>query len=141
MSAMRAWAGCGQLRETSTYLVAEFGFGTATEITELYRALAVACIQKQVRRVLIVAGDDDPAGERALRHALTVMLRAGIQPDFKLALVATSERVAATYRNAQRDLCAAGSTTRLFDNEGNATRWLESADVSTQGAIAGPSPR
>jgi hypothetical protein len=126
MSAILGWTGCGQLRETSAYLVAEFGFGTAIEIAELYRALAVACVQKQSRRVLIVAGDDDPAGERALREALTMMLLAGIPSDFKLALVATSERVAVTYRNAQRDLCAAGATTRLFDNEQNATRWLES---------------
>lgn len=87
--------------------------------------------------MLIVAGDDDPAGARALRDTLTMMLLVGIPSDFKLALVATSERVAVTYRNAQRDLCAAGATTRLFDNEQNATRWLEGADVSTQGTQLG----
>lgn len=121
-----------QLTETSGYLRAEFGYGTTTQIAELYRAVAVACVQKQITRALIIAGDDDPAGERALRDALTMMLLAGIPSDFKLALVAASERVGLTYRNAQCDLCAAGVTARLFDSEQDATRWLDSADVSTQ---------
>jgi len=121
-----------QLTETPGYLRAEFGYGTTTEIAALYRAVAVACVQKQITRVLIIAGDDDPAGERALRDVLTMMLLAGIPSDFKLALVAASERVGRTYRNAQRDLCAAGVTARLFDSEQDATRWLDSADVSTQ---------
>lgn len=122
----------GRLTETREYLRAEFGYGTTTEIAELFRALAVTCVQKQVPRVLIVAGDDDPAGRTALRDALTVMVLAGIPSDFKLALVATAERVRLTYRNAQRDLCAAGITARLFGSEADAKRWLDSADVSTQ---------
>jgi hypothetical protein len=113
------------------FLRAEFGPGTATEIDELFRELAVVCVQKQYRRVLVVAGDDDPAGESALRDALTVMVLAGIPSDFKLALVAPSDRVEFTYRNAQRDLCAAGITTRVFEREPEARAWLESADVST----------
>lgn len=97
----------GRLTETREYLRAEFGYGTTTEIAELFRTLAVICVQKQVTRVRIVAGDDDP-------------------------LVATAERVRLTYRNAQRDLCAAGITARLFGSEADAKRWLDSADVSTQ---------
>jgi hypothetical protein len=31
-----------------------------------------------------------------------------------------------TYGNAQRDLCAAGITTLLFESEPAAARWLES---------------
>lgn len=120
-----------QLMETPGYVRAEFGFGTTTEIAELFRALAVTCVHKQITRVLIIAGDHDPAGEKALRDALTVMVLAGIPPDFKLALVAGSDRVEMTYRNAQRDLCAAGVTARLFSSEDDATRWLDSADVST----------
>jgi hypothetical protein len=123
-----------RLTDTRDYLRAEFGYGTATEIADLFRALAVTCVQRQVRRVLIVAGDDDPAGERALRDALKMMLLAGIPSDFKLALVAASERGGSAYRNAHRDLCAAGITARVFDGEDEATRWLDSKDVSTQGA-------
>lgn len=82
--------------------------------------------------MLIIAGDDDPAGERALRDALFVMVLMGLPTDFKLALVAASDRVEVTYRNAQRDLCAAGVPARLFDREDDATRWLDSADASTE---------
>ncbi len=123
-----------RLTQTSGYLRAESGFGTTTEIAELYRALAVTCVQEQITRVLIIAGDDDPAGEHALRNALVVMVLAGLPAEFKLALVAASDRVEATYRNAQRDLCAAGMTARLFDSEDDATRWLGSAEVSTEGS-------
>lgn len=122
--------------QTPGWLRAEFGYGTVTEIAELYRALAVICVQKQITRLLIIAGDDDPAGQRALRDALTVMVLAGIPSSFKLALVAVSERVEATYRNAQRDLCAAGVTSRLFSGEDDAKRWLDSTDVSTQKLLA-----
>jgi hypothetical protein len=67
-----------------------------------------------------------------LRDALTVMVLAGLPANFKLALVAASPRVAVTYRDARRDLCAAGVTTRMFESEEDAARWLDSADVSTQ---------
>lgn len=119
-------------------LRAEFGRANATELAELFRALAVTCVQKQYRCVLIVAGDDDPAGEHALREALTVMVLAGIPSDFKLALVASSERVEFTYRNAQRDLCAAGVTTRVFEREGEARAWLDSPSVSTASRSSRP---
>lgn len=114
-----------QLTETPGYIRAEFGHGTTTEIGTLFRALAVACIEKQFARVLIIAGDDDPAGERALRDALTMMVLAGVANGFRLALVTALPRVQYTYRNAQRDFTAAGITTRLFGNEDEALRWLD----------------
>ena len=114
----------GKLTETSGYLRAEFGYGTATEIAELFRALAVHCIEKQVKRVLIIAGDDDPAGERSLRDALTIMSLAGIPGDFRLALVAALPRAALTYGRTERDFNAAGVSTRRFESEEDALRWL-----------------
>jgi hypothetical protein len=105
-------------------LRAEFGPGTATEIDELFRELAVMCVQKQYRCVLVVARDGGPAGESALRDALTVMVLAGIPSDFKLAVVTPTDRVEFSYRNAQRDLCAAGVTTRVFERESDARHWL-----------------
>ena len=105
-------------------LRAEFGRGTTTEIDELFRELAVMCVQKQYRRVLVVARDDGPAGESALRDALTVMVLAGIPSDFRLAVVAPSDRLEFAYRNTQRDLCAAGITTRVFEREDDARLWL-----------------
>ena len=107
------------------HLRVEFGYGTVTEIAALYRALAVTCIEKQISQVLIIAGDDDPAGERALRDALTMMVLAGIPHDFRLALVTALPGVAQTYGRTQRDFNAAGIKTRVFENAEDAERWLE----------------
>jgi len=117
-----------RLRETPGHLRVEFGYVTVSEIAELYRTLAVTCIERQLARVLIVAGDEDPAGEHALRDALTTMVLAGIPRDFRLALVAALPRVAQTYAVTQRDFNAAGIKTRVFENEEDAARWLDGGD-------------
>jgi hypothetical protein len=109
------------------YVRLEFGYSTVTEIAGLYRELAVACVQRDITRALIVAGDDEPAGERALRDAATMMVLAGVTEGLRLALVATSPRVAHTYSNAERDLNAAGIKTRLFEAEEDALHWLDAA--------------
>jgi len=114
-----------RLVQTPAYLRAEFTFGTVTENAELFRALAVACLERQIRRVLVAAGDDDPADERALRDALAIMVLAGLAEGFRLAVVAAKPRVAHAYRNFQRDMSAAGVATRLFESEDDAVRWLE----------------
>ena len=106
------------------HLRAEFGIGTTNEIGTLFRTLAVECIQTQANRVLIVAGDDDPANERSLRDALTTMVLAGIPSDFRLGVLAASPRVAAAYRNIERDATAVGLATRVFENEEDAVAWL-----------------
>jgi hypothetical protein len=137
-------AGERRLRETSRYLVLEYGRASARELGELYRNFAVFCIQRQIRRALVLAGEKDRAGEQALRNAITMMLLAGIPSDFRLALVAEPMRVAATYRIALRDLCAAGIATRLFNSEEDAARWLEgprdgaSSSTWLRAPLAGP---
>ena len=134
MSAARAKPSGPQLTQTPEYLRAEFGYGTATDIGELYQAVAVTCIQHQVLRVLIIAGDDDASGAGALRAALTRMVLAGISAGFRLALVVSSPRVAYAYRNAGRELNAAEIRTRLFDNEDEALRWFEVEDKARRRA-------
>ena len=128
---MSARFGSTSVRETPELLKAELGYGTVTEIAELYRALAVTCVKKQTSRVLIVAGDDDPAGERALRDSLTVMILAGLPAHFKLAVVIALPRAARIYGNTERDLNAAGIRTRLFENEEEALLWLAGRAADT----------
>jgi hypothetical protein len=118
-------AGDRDLRESSGCLVLKYGPTSAQELGELYRDFAVLCVEKQYRQALVLAGEDRRAGEQALRCAITMMLLAGIPRDFRLALVAASTHVAAAYRLAQRDLCAVGVTTRMFDSVRDATNWLE----------------
>ena len=123
-----------RLMQVAGYTRAEFGYSTSSAIGELYRALAVACIEGQITRVLIVAGDDEPAGERALRDALTAMVLAGMPKAFRLALVAARPGVAHTYRNAPRDFTAAGIPTRLFDSEFEAVQWLRQGNPASDGS-------
>jgi len=124
-----------QLQEASGRLVLEYGPSTAQELGELYREFAVLCVEKQYRQALVLAGEDRRAGEQALRCAVTIMLLAGIPRDFRLALVAASTNVAAAYRLAQRDLCAAGVAARLFDSKQDAAGWLEDQRDRASGAI------
>src|SRR5580765_8206742 len=124
-----------QLREASGRLVLKYGPSTAQELGDLYRDFAVLCVEKQYRQALVVAGEEQHAGEQALRCAVTMMLLAGIPRDFRLALVAASTNVAAAYRRAQRDLCAAGVAARLFDSKQDAAGWLEDQRDRASGAI------
>jgi hypothetical protein len=125
MSAMLGTGIPQQLRQVPEHVRLEFGPSTVNEISELYRALAVRCLEMQAARVLVVVGDDEPAGEQALRDALTVMVLVGLPTGFKLALVTASPKVAYTYRLLPRDLPAAGIRTGLFENEEAAKRWLD----------------
>jgi hypothetical protein len=111
--------------QPADHLRVQFGYIRITELAELYRGLAATCIQEQIARVLIVVGDDEPAGERALRDAVTTMVLSGIPYGFRLALVATLPGAARTYSNTPRDFTAAGITTRLFESEEEALRWLD----------------
>jgi len=134
MSASLGGTCARQAQDTAAYLRLEFGYSTVTDIMQLYRELAVACVRRQITRALIVAGDDEPAGERALRVAATTMVLAGVAADLKIALVATSPRVALAYSNTQRDLNAAGIKAQLFEAEEDAARWLDAADSDARRA-------
>lgn len=125
MSAALGSASVRPLPQIPGVLRVEFGYCTATEIAELYRSLAVSCVQRQISRVLLIAGDDDPAGEHALRDAATIMVLAGIPTDFRLALVIALRRALAVYGNTERDLSAVGIRTRVFTTEEEAVLWLD----------------
>ena len=112
------------LLEAEGYLAVEFGHESSSEIAEIYRALAVRCIHEEVKRVLVKPGDDDYAGERALRDAFTMILLAGIAPGFRIALVAADQRVEARYRICVRDLRLANVDAKLFTSENEARLWL-----------------
>jgi hypothetical protein len=113
-----------RLSETGSYLRIEVGYSAVGETAELFRDMAVTCLQKNVARVLIIAGDDDPAHEHSLRDALTVMMLAEVSRDFRLALVINTPRVAQAYVGFERDVTAAGMATRVFETEEAATLWL-----------------
>ena len=122
------------LVDADGYIFVEFGYGTTTEISAIYRALAVRCITEDLKRVLVKPGDDDLAGERALRDAFTMMLLAGIAPGFRIAIVAELPHVETRYRRCVRDLRLANVNAQLFASENEAISWLTHAGGSTQRA-------
>ena len=122
------------LVEANGYIVIQFGYGTTTEISAIYRAFAVRCITEDVKRVLLKPGDDDFAGERALRDAFTMMVLAGLAPGFRIAIVAREDRVEARYRVSVRDLRLANIDAQLFVSEGEAVAWLMHPGGSVQRA-------
>ena len=120
----------GYIRQADGLLLVEAPPHSASEVAAIYRDFAVLCIEKQIRRVLVKPGDDDFAGERALRTALTTMVLAGLPSEFKLALVAENSRVAARYRDTERDLSMAGVQAKMFDTEDAAACWLDDTTFS-----------
>src|SRR5687767_5746684 len=114
----------GHFRQVDGHLLVEPPTGSATDVAAIYRDLAVYCIEKQVRRVLLKPADDDVAGEHAFRVAMTTLVLAGLPSEFRVALVAANERIVVRYRNTERDLCAAGVDAKMFDSDAGAQRWL-----------------
>jgi hypothetical protein len=114
----------GYFRQVDGHLVVEPASGSATDVAAIYRDLAIYCIEKQVRRLLLKPADDDAAGEHAFRVAMTTMVLAGLPAEFRVALVAANERIVVRYRNSERDLCAAGVDAKMFDSDDGAQRWL-----------------
>jgi hypothetical protein len=124
------------LNETPGYLVVEAGLTNGAEVADIFRSFAARCLEKQINRVMIKAGDSDPGGERALRDAFTTILLAGIPMGFKIALVAGTPLIEARYRNAQRDLVLAGVDAKLFDSEAEAVWWLEGPNGKARAAAS-----
>jgi len=122
------------LVDANGYVVVEFGYGTTSEISAIYRAFAVRCISEELKRALVKPGDDDYAGERALRDAFTMILLAGIAPGFRIAIVASLPSVEARYSVCVRDLRLANIDAKLFGKEAEAVTWLTHAGGSMQRA-------
>lgn len=110
-----------------------------SEVSELYRMLAVECVEKQIDRVLVKAANCSPEGHLALRDALTVMILAGIPSGFRLAMVTDMARVQHLFLELQGDLRRLSIHLALFTDEANAVEWLlrkgmQHADARQAGA-------
>lgn len=119
--------------EHPTYVLVDFSDGrTSTEIAAAYRYFAILCIQKDTRRALVVAGDDDATAHYALRDAFTtVILAKGIPSNFRLALVGHTTAVQAVYRLIERDFRVLGFNTQIFSDTDKATVWIQSTELSS----------
>jgi len=110
----------------------DFAGCNATELSELYREFASFCLDNNVTRALLKAGDNDPNGHYRLRDALASMAQAGeIPAEFKLALIPSTRAIEAIYREAQGHLRAAGFNAWVFATENEAVDWLQGCAASS----------
>lgn len=94
------------------------------DIARLYRDFAVACVERQLERVLVKAGGGDPQDHLALRDAFTAMTLGGMPPGFRIALVARAGPIQAAFRTLQRDLRQLRVDAAVFGREDGALEWL-----------------
>jgi hypothetical protein len=124
-----------RITEGPRYLRVDFGSCDYFELSDTYRSFVDLCIGTGVNRALLQAGDNDPGGHHQLRELFSAVARtAAIPPDFKLALVASTPRIEAIYREAQHGLRAIGLNAWVFDTVPEAVEWLEGRAVSGQTA-------
>jgi hypothetical protein len=116
--------GGGSIRECPGYLSVDSGQGEQRQISELYRAFAVACVEKQIERALVRVRDGDPLDHRSLRDAFTMMLLAGIAPRFRIAFVTDTLRIDRAFQVLRRDLCELRLDADVFGDEQEALQWL-----------------
>ena len=127
--------GDSHITECPGYVRVDFGSCSSGELSEVYEAFAVLCVDKQIHSALLKAGDDYAPGHYELRNVLQAMAeRAEIPFDFKLALIPSTPPIEAVYREAQRDLRAAGFNAWVFRSEHAAKAWLEGRSASGETA-------
>jgi hypothetical protein len=115
----------GTIQERAGYLAVDCGsHSNARELSQLYRDFAVACVEKQVSRVLLKAKHGSVEAHFALRDALTMMLLAGIPSEFKIGFVADSPPTAQALQALRDELRRLGVVAALFDAEEPAVAWL-----------------
>ena len=125
----------GHITECGEYVRVDFNSCNIAELSELYHGFATFCLDNNVTRALLKAGDNDPVGHYRLRDALHSMAqRAQIPAEFKLALIPSSRAIEAIYREAQRHLRAAGLNAWVFAEEDEAVDWLQGRALAGRAA-------
>jgi hypothetical protein len=109
------------------YLLVDCTGADERVLSETYRAFAVECVARQVKRALVNAVDSDPDCHHGLRDALTMMVLAGIAPGFRLALVTNVPPLQKLFADLARDLGALHISATLFTHERAAVEWLSPA--------------
>ena len=134
----------GTIQECAGYLTVDCGERSENrELSQLYRDFAVACVEKQVSRVLLRARHGTLEAHLALRDAMTVMLLAGIPSGFRIGFVADRPTAAEALAALGEDLRRLGIAAALFDSEEPALAWLKPSPAGSRGrqALQAPSGR
>ncbi len=112
------------IRPAGNMVRAVVGPGSAEEIQDCYRTLAVFCIQSQVHCALVMSGDGSSTDHLALKDGMSCIAMAGLPMGFQLALVAGQSETQAVYALAEEAAQRSGINARLFKTEEEALSWL-----------------
>jgi hypothetical protein len=82
-----------------------------------YRAFAVACIETQVERALLRAGDGEPEDHLSLPDAFTMMIFAGLPRGFRIAFVTETPVIDRAFHKLRRHLHALALVADVFGDE------------------------
>ena len=96
----------------------------ARDFAAMCRALAVTCIESEIKRVLIDATGCEPEGAHAVRDAFTVMALAGIPDGLRVAIVASGP-LHLFLAGVTRDLTRLRINAKLFGVADAAADWLD----------------
>ena len=125
----------GRITGSPGYVRVDFGGCNSAELAAVYRAFTAFCLDNDVTRALLKAGDDYPNGHYGLRDALNAIAQVARMPaDFKLALIPSTRPIEMVYREAQHHLRAAGCNAWVFVTESEAVDWLEGRVLGGQAA-------
>ena len=121
---IRRSGGCS-IEQSAAHLRATVGPGLADEVQECYRAIVHECLQRGLRRALILGrARVDAFNHLALRDALRSMRVAGVPADFRIGLVAETPDLIAIYDAAVVEAGRCGIEARRFSTPADAERWL-----------------
>ncbi|HUQ73322.1 MAG TPA: hypothetical protein VM183_01250 [Burkholderiales bacterium] len=125
-----------RLERYPAYVAVQCRAAEQSELSQLYRDLAIECLHGHVKCVLLDALDSDPANDRALRGALTTMLLAGVPSGFRLALVTNVPSLQRMFAFLVRDLEMLDIPAKLFADNAAAVEWLSQAAEAQRRVLA-----
>jgi len=112
------------LQDAGEFVQARIGPAPANTILDCYRELLRLCTEHHIGRALVISEDTDATTHAALAQALQALSGARVASDFKLAMLAPSERTFAVYHSAERLAWDSGIAARAFRTRAEAVQWL-----------------
>jgi hypothetical protein len=113
-----------------SYVRAQVGGGTATEVQDCYRTVASLALEHKFTRVLIIGlGTDDAHSHLTARDIIVALDVIGVPIGFKLAFVPKSDVTLNGYRHAELEADRRGLRAKVFMAEADAIHWLTAPEL------------
>ena len=112
------------MQDAGEFVQARIGPAPASTLLDCYQELLRLCTEHHIGRALVVSEDADATTCAALAEALQAMAGARAAPEFKLAILASSQRSFDIYRSAERLAGDNGIAARAFRSRAEAVQWL-----------------